>query len=49
MISINYFLKTVKNQFQTFYKNILLNLDLIEEKERQIFSKFDVNIKNILK
>ena len=39
MISINYFLKTVKNQFQNFYKNILLNLDLIEGKERKIFSK----------
>ena len=49
MISINYFLKTMKNQFQNFYKNILLNLDLIEGKERKIFSKFDVIIKNILK
>lgn len=49
MNSTRYFLKTIKNQFQELYRNILLNLDGLEEDEKNIFSSFDIIIKNILK
>lgn len=48
MNSINYFLKTIKNEFQELYKNIILSFEDLQGLENKIFSSFDNHIKNIL-
>ena len=49
MKSINYFLKRVKNEFQSFYKDIIPNLKLFKGVEQHIFLSFDTIIKNLIK
>jgi hypothetical protein len=48
MNSINYFLKTIKNEFQELYKNIILSFEDLQGLENKIFSSFDNHIKNII-
>jgi hypothetical protein len=48
MNSINYFLKAVKNQFQGFYKDILLDLDDFRGSEVHLFSSFDAILNNLI-
>ncbi len=48
MNSIDYFLKTIKNEFQELYKNIILSFEDLQGLENKIFSSFDNRIKNIL-
>ena len=48
MNSINYFLKTIKNEFQELYKDIILSFEDLQGLENKIFSSFDNRIKNIL-
>ena len=42
------FLKLIKNQFESFYKEILRELDSLKGSEEQLFGSFDVLIENIL-
>jgi hypothetical protein len=46
--SNNYFLKAIKNQFESFYREILRELDNLKGSEEQLFGSFDVIIENIL-
>lgn len=46
---IRYFINSLKNQFESFYNEILLNLKDIKENEKLLFGSFDVIIKNFLK
>ena len=48
MNSINYFLKTIKNEFQELYKNIILSFEDLQGLENKIFSSFDNYIKSII-
>jgi len=48
MNSINYFLKTVKNEFQELYKNIMVSFEDLQGLENKIFSSFDNHIKSII-
>ena len=47
--SNRYFLRSIKNQFESFYKEILTGLDLLKGSEEQLFGSFDILLKNILK
>jgi len=47
--SNSYILKLIKNQFESFYKEILKELDNLKGSEEQLFGSFDVLIENILK
>jgi len=47
MNSINYFLKVIKNEFEEYYRNILLNLQIFNGSEEKIFSGFDIIINKI--
>ena len=49
MTSMNFFLKIIKKQFQSLYKDFLINHESIEGYEKELFSSFDIIIKNILK
>ncbi|MCK4688322.1 MAG: hypothetical protein KAT66_09330 [Candidatus Lokiarchaeota archaeon] len=49
MTSVNFFLKIIKKQFQSLYKDFLINNKSIEGYEKELFSSFDIIIKNILK
>ena len=49
MYSLRYFLEKVKDQFQSKYKYLLSNLELIEGNEEKFFLNFNNNIKTILK
>ena len=44
MKSFHYFLKTIKDNFQQVYKNILINLDELNDIEDKLFLAFDENI-----
>jgi len=46
--SIRYFLSTAKNQFEAFYKNILLGMKDLKGNTEQLFSSFDIIIKDLL-
>ena len=46
--SIRFFLSTVKKQFEAFYKNILLELDILKGDVRQLFGSFEILIKDLL-
>lgn len=46
--SLRMFLNTLKNQFESFYKEILLNLNEIEGKPDLLFLSFDIIIENIV-
>ena len=46
--SMRFFLKTLKNQFQDFYGNLLLYGEFLDGREIQVFSSFDFILKNIL-
>ncbi|MFX0102930.1 MAG: hypothetical protein ACFFCS_25400, partial [Candidatus Hodarchaeota archaeon] len=46
--SLAFFLKNVRVQFESFYNRILQNLDKIPTKREQLFSSFDMILKNIL-
>ena len=48
MNSLRYFLKTIKNEFEQIYKNILFNLNDLEGKEEKIFSNFDAIMKKLI-
>lgn len=49
MNSIKYFLNLVKNQFESDYKDILLNLNDLRGSEELLFKSFDTTIKNLIK
>ena len=46
--SLRIFLNTLKNQFESFYKEILLNLNEIEGTPDLLFLSFDIIIENIV-
>ncbi|MFX1311498.1 MAG: hypothetical protein ACFFHD_02655 [Promethearchaeota archaeon] len=48
LISAHHLLKTVRTKFENFYKEILLNLDILKREQRQLFESFDVIINKIL-
>ena len=48
MNSLRYFLKTIKNEFEQIYRNILINLNDIEGKEEKIFLNFDEIMKKLI-
>ncbi len=43
-----YFLKSIKSQFESFYKEILRELDSLKGSEEQLFGSFDVIIEDLL-
>ena len=47
MKSVNYFHKVIKNEFEAFYRNILLNIEMIKGSEEKIFLGFDTIINKI--
>ncbi|MHA1488693.1 MAG: hypothetical protein ACTSRI_03445 [Promethearchaeota archaeon] len=49
LVSHEFFLKTIKNQFQDIYRNILLNIDVVGGEEERILKSFDKIIKKIIK
>ncbi|MFX1321313.1 MAG: hypothetical protein ACFFAQ_06690 [Promethearchaeota archaeon] len=49
MVSMRYFLNTVKNKFNDIYKNILIELENLEGEYPQIFEDFNNDIVKILK
>ncbi len=48
--SIRYFLSNIKLQFESFYKEILLNFEMLnlEGKEAQLFESYDIILKNLM-
>lgn len=48
LISAHHLLKTVRNKFEAFYKEILLNLDNLKQEQEQLFESFDTIINRIL-
>ena len=48
MNSFNYILKSIKDDFQDFYKSIIINIESIKGKEKQLFLSFDNNLKKLL-
>ncbi|MFX1340886.1 MAG: hypothetical protein ACFFDK_19910 [Promethearchaeota archaeon] len=49
MYSLRYFLKEIKKKFQSKYKYLLSNLELVEGNEEKFFLNFTNNINTILK
>ena len=49
LISYEYLLKTIKNQFQETYKNILRHIDVVGGEGEKIFKSFDKIIEKIIK
>ncbi len=49
MDSIRHFLKRLKIQFESFYKEILKEIDFYEGREKQLFSSFDIIINNLIR
>lgn len=49
MKSIEYFLKIIKDQFLQFFKEILVNYNALRGYSQDLFSTFDIIIKNNLK
>ncbi len=47
MKSLEFILKVMKDQFQGFYKDLLLNLKNFEGNEEKLFSSFDLIISNL--
>ena len=43
-----YFLKSIKNQFESFYQKLLSELDDIKGSEEQLFGSFDIILKSIM-
>jgi len=48
MKSFRYFLKTIQNEFQKIYKNILIHLNELKDVEDNLFLGFDVNIVKLI-
>lgn len=46
--SNRYFLKSLKEQFESFYKDILKDIDNLKGNEEQLFGSFDIIIENIM-
>jgi hypothetical protein len=46
--SAHHLLKTVRIQFEDFYKEVLLNLDNLKQDQEQVFKSFDIMINRIL-
>ncbi len=46
--SNRYFLKSLKEQFESFYKDILRDLDNLKGSEEQLFGSFDIIIENLM-
>ena len=46
--SNRYFLKSLKEQFELFYKEILRDIDNLKGNEEQLFGSFDIIIENIM-
>ena len=46
--SNQYFLNTIKEKFEAFYKEILLSIDDLKGNEVELFGSFDIIIKNIM-
>ena len=49
MDSLQYFLETIKTQFQGFFKGILQNMDSIRGIEVKVFSSFDIILTNLMR
>ena len=48
MISFNYFLRQVRDNFERMYKNILKNIDILKGNENKLFSNFDKAILKLI-
>lgn len=48
LTSAHHLLKTVRIQFEDFYKEILLNLDNLKQEQEKLFESFDIIINRIL-
>jgi hypothetical protein len=48
LTSIQHLLKRIKNQFESFYREILLNLNSIKGNQALLFGSFDVILKGII-
>lgn len=48
MISFNYFLRQVRDNFERMYKNILKNIDILKGNENKLFSNFDKTILKLI-
>ncbi|MFW9939105.1 MAG: hypothetical protein ACFFD5_15775 [Candidatus Thorarchaeota archaeon] len=46
--SNSYFLKSIKTQFESFYKEILSDINYFKGNEEQLFASFDIIIKNLI-
>ena len=49
MVSFSFLLKSIKNQFQGFYKDTLLEMNSLKGIEELFFSSFDVILRNLIK
>lgn len=48
LISTHHLLKSIKSRFESFFKQILLNLDTLNEEHEQLFRSFDITMNQIL-
>ena len=48
LISTHHLLKSIKSRFESFFKQILLNLDNLNEEHEQLFRSFDIIMNQIL-
>jgi hypothetical protein len=48
LISSNHLLRLIRKQFESFYKDILTNLDELNEDQNQLFLSFNIIMDNIL-
>ncbi|MFX1274530.1 MAG: hypothetical protein ACFFAT_05730, partial [Promethearchaeota archaeon] len=46
--NMRFLLNTFKNQFESFYKEILMNFQVLKENQALVFSSFDIFVKNIM-
>jgi hypothetical protein len=49
LISMRIFLRNIKSQFESFYREILPGLDTIPKNQDLLFGSFDLIIKNLIK
>jgi len=47
--NMRYLLNTFKNQFESFYKEILANFEVLNKNQALVFSSFDIIVQNIVK
>ena len=49
LISMRIFLRNIKSQFESFYRDILPSLDNIPKNQDLLFGSFDLILKNLIK